>query len=49
MTAVTVKSVDRMMHVASSHKHSVVVDEPPEQGDDLGMEPYELLLSSLGA
>ncbi|MEX2430591.1 MAG: hypothetical protein WD645_01575 [Dehalococcoidia bacterium] len=49
MKTVTVKSVGKMMHVASSDKHSIVVDEPSTNGgDDLGMNPYELLLSSLG-
>jgi uncharacterized OsmC-like protein len=48
MRTVTVRSVEKMMHVASSDKHSIVLDEPPESGDDLGMCPYELLLSSLG-
>ena len=49
MKTVTVKSVNRMLHVAYSDKHSIVVDEPPDQGDDLAMSPYELLLASLGA
>lgn len=37
-------------HDIFSHKHEIVADEPkPLKGDDLGMNPMELLLSSLGA
>ncbi len=49
MAAVTVKSVNRMTHVVSSDRHTIVVDEPAETGDDLGLDPYELLLASLGS
>ena len=48
MATVTVKSVDKMMHVASGHRHTVVVDQPRPSGDDLGMSSTELLLASLG-
>ncbi len=48
MKTVTVKSVQHMTHVAYGGKHSIVTDEPPESGDDLGMSAYELLLASLG-
>ena len=46
---VTVQSLSRMTHVIHTDRHAVVADEPPEAGDDLGMNPYELLLASLGA
>ena len=49
MVAVTVKSVDRLTHTVTARQHSIVADEPPDAGDDLGMAPYELLLSSLGS
>ena len=49
MAAVTVKSVSRMTHIVISDRHTLVADEPPETGDDLGMDPYELLLASLGS
>jgi putative redox protein len=35
--------------VHSASGHTVVVDEPPVFGDDLGMRPTELLLGALGA
>ena len=47
-TAVTVQSLDRMTHVVASDGHALVADEPPSAGDDLGMDPYELLLGALG-
>jgi putative redox protein len=35
--------------VHSDSGHTVVVDEPPVFGDDLGMRPTEMLLGALGA
>ena len=49
MTAVSVKSAGNMTHVVTSDRHTLIVDEPPPRGDDRGMDPYELLLASLGS
>ena len=51
---VTVQSLSRMTHVIhtgghAASGHALVADEPREAGDDLGMNPYELLLAALGA
>ena len=47
--AVTVQSINRMTHLVAGEGHAIVADEPPDAGDDLGMDPYQLLLSALGA
>ena len=49
MATITVESIDRMTHLVTSGHHAIVADEPAEAGDDLGMDPYELLLGALGA
>jgi uncharacterized OsmC-like protein len=49
MAIVTVKSVQRMPHIITAGEHEFTVDEKPEQGDDQGMDPYEVLLGALGA
>ena len=47
--AVTVQSIERMTHLVAGNHHALVADEPPDAGDDLGMDPYGLLLGALGA
>ena len=49
MASVTVTSLNGMTHVVASDRHAIVADEPPPPGADLGMDPFELLLASLGA
>jgi uncharacterized OsmC-like protein/esterase/lipase len=44
------RSGSKFTNDITSPKHTLVADEPKSvKGDDLGMAPYELLLSSLGA
>jgi uncharacterized OsmC-like protein len=49
MAVVTVKSLNKLTMLVTSEQHGIVADEPHDAGDDLGMDPYELLLASLGA
>lgn len=49
MAVVTVRSIDGMTHEITSGRHTIVADKPPNTGDDLGMDPYEILLASLGS
>ena len=48
MQTVTVKSLDRLQQLVLTDRHAIVADEPPDVGDGLGPNPYELLLASLG-
>jgi putative redox protein len=49
MTRIEVLHLENMQHEATDGEHSVVMDEPNEVGgDNVGMTPYEMLLSALG-
>lgn len=49
MSKVTVLHVEHYQHEATARGHSVLLDEPVDQGgDDRGMNPYEHLLAALG-
>jgi uncharacterized OsmC-like protein len=45
---VTVKSLENMQQLVVTSAHEFVADEPPDAGDGLGPDPYELLLASIG-
>ena len=49
MADVTVRTLDGVAAQVSTGDHEFLVDEPPPLGEDRGPDPYELLLSALGA
>lgn len=48
MQTVAIKSLERLQHVVVTDTHALVADEPPPEGENLGPNPYELLLAALG-
>ena len=49
MGSIKVKTLDRFQNLVTTDRHAFVVDEPPDAGDGLGPDPYELLLAALGS
>jgi len=50
MADVIVRSLDNLRHEISAGPHTYFADEPASAGgDDSGPDPYELMLSALGA
>ncbi len=49
MDIVKIKTLDRLQNLVTTDSHALVADEPPEEGDGLGPNPYELLLAALGS
>ncbi len=49
MDTVKIASYRKVQQVVTTGRHAFVADEPKETGDGLGPDPYDLLLSALGA
>ncbi|MBI1358067.1 MAG: OsmC family peroxiredoxin [Acidobacteria bacterium] len=49
MAKVYARSLEKYQVLLNTEDHAILADEPEEIGDGLGPDPYELLLSALGA
>ena len=49
MAKVHARSLEKFQILLNTDSHAVLADEPAGIGDGLGPDPYELLLSALGA
>ncbi len=49
MGTVKVKTLDGLQTLVVTDRHGFIADEPPDAGDGLGPDPYELLLAALGS
>ena len=49
MGSIKVSTLERLRNLVTTDRHAFVVDEPPDVGDGLGPDPYELLLAALGS
>jgi uncharacterized OsmC-like protein len=50
LTTITVESLDHLQNRITSGNNSIIADEPAVAGgDDLGLDPYSLLLAALGS
>ena len=49
MGTVNVKALEGLQTLVMTDRHALVSDEPPDAGQGLGPDPYELLLAALGS